>query len=604
MKERIAGGVRAEYTGIADEYARKIGEIQLKDTALWEKFIEVFRTDADVQDQGWRCEYWGKMMRGGCLTYLYTRDEELYRVLEKAVCGLLDVQDADGRFSTYDKEHEFSGWDVWGRKYVLIGAEYFYSICRSSALRARLLGAMCRHADYITEKIGEGEGRIPITNTSSWWGGVNSASILEPFVQLYKMTGQQRYLRFAESVISSGGCRDGNLIEAVQSGKMPCEFPEVKAYETMSFFEGLLAYGEVTGEEKYLAIVRKFIRSVAENEITVIGCAGCTHELFDGAAARQTEYSEGIMQETCVTVTWMRLLARFWERTGEGFCAEAIERSARNALYGSINVRGCRMYSMKKKKTVDPVPFDSYSPLLLNRRGRGVGGYKEFADGSYYGCCACIGAAGTALYPLLAVSERQGAFYINFYMNGRAEGKTPSGERVIFECKGDPSGENFAASIRLQKPEVFSVYLRIPAGGSSVALCEGESPAQETGYYLWTRSWRDGDKIVLKTDVRLKEIEKNGKAAYTYGPFVLARDEQKEAGADIARPFTPLCKGEELAYSPLAAKDGEQLRLLLKTTDGEVLLTDYASCGKDWEKKDSRISVWFERESAQAPGKV
>ena len=215
---------------------------------------------------------------------------------------------------------------------------------------------------------------------------------------------------------------------------------------------------------------------------------------------------------------------------------------------------------------------------------------------------ACIGAAGTALYPLLAVSERQGAFYINFYMNGRAEGKTPSGERVIFECKGDPSGENFAASIRLQKPEAFSVYLRIPAGGSSVALCEGESPAQETGYYLWTRSWRDGDKIVLKTDVRLKEIEKNGKAAYTYGPFVLARDEQKEPGADIARPFTPLCKGEELAYSPLAAKDGEQLRLLLKTTDGEVLLTDYASCGKDWEKKDSRISVWFERESAQAPG--
>ena len=43
--------------------------------------------------------------------------------------------------------------------------------------------------------------------------------------------------------------------ECVKAGKKPYEFPEVKAYETMSFFEGLLAYYEISGEKKYLEIV-------------------------------------------------------------------------------------------------------------------------------------------------------------------------------------------------------------------------------------------------------------------------------------------------------------------------------------------------------------
>ena len=30
-------------------------------------------------------EYWGKLMRGACETYLYTRDEELYEILTESV---------------------------------------------------------------------------------------------------------------------------------------------------------------------------------------------------------------------------------------------------------------------------------------------------------------------------------------------------------------------------------------------------------------------------------------------------------------------------------------------------------------------------------------
>ena len=52
----------------------------------------------------------------------------------------------------------------------------------------------------------------------------------------------------------------------------------------------------------------RFAKRVFASDITAIGCAGCTHELFDHSGVRQLDVTEkGIMQETCVTVTWMKL---------------------------------------------------------------------------------------------------------------------------------------------------------------------------------------------------------------------------------------------------------------------------------------------------------
>ena len=62
---------------------------QLSDPVLWAKFVDVFRSQPDAVNQGWRGEYWGKMMRGACYTYralsAKTPDDELYAVLVRCV---------------------------------------------------------------------------------------------------------------------------------------------------------------------------------------------------------------------------------------------------------------------------------------------------------------------------------------------------------------------------------------------------------------------------------------------------------------------------------------------------------------------------------------
>ncbi|MDE7395212.1 MAG: glycoside hydrolase family 127 protein [Clostridiales bacterium] len=586
--------MQARYNGLADDYARYIEKKQLCDVSLWQKFVKVFVDRSDIADDGWRSEYFGKMMRGGCMTYAYTQNEELYTVLTGAVLGLLKTQDNCGRISGYDTAHEFRGWDVWGRKYVLVGLCYYYGICRDKALKERILQAMRRHADYVVEKIGEGAGQISITDTSKWWGGVNSCTVLEPMIQLYKLTGEERYKAFAEYVISTGGCRDGNLIECVEGGKMPHEFPEVKAYETMSFFEGILAYYEISGEKRYLDVVKKFAEAVAESDITVIGCAGCTHELFDHSTQRQTEYSETIMQETCVTVTWMRLCARLWENTFDAKYMDRIEQSALNAFYGSINTYELPCYSFEKKTLTPALPFDSYSPLYNNVRGRGVGGFKQFPEGGNYGCCACIGAAGTALYPLYAFVLRENTLYANFYLQGEAQAVLPSGQSVSVECKTDyPASGAICLRVTLSSPAKFELSLRIPDWCENATLTvDGKTETVQSGYVKIEKEWRSGDAVQLNLPAVLKEIRKNGKTAFTFGALTLARDEGKESG-DITEAFTPKRNGDDLVYTVERAEKGEQLRIRLTCKDNkEILLTDYASCGKNWAAERNRITVW------------
>lgn len=106
-------------------------------------------------------------------------------MLESTVKDMFTVAESDGRVSTYERANEFQGWDIWCRKYVLLGMLYFYNICRSEALKKEILHFCVRHTDYIINHIGED--KLDITNASSSWFGINSSSFLEPVVWLYKI---------------------------------------------------------------------------------------------------------------------------------------------------------------------------------------------------------------------------------------------------------------------------------------------------------------------------------------------------------------------------------------------------------------------------------
>ena len=605
---RFDGGVDMKLRGIFADSVKFIERNQLCDVELWKKFVNQFRIQIDGDAGIWRCEYWGKMMRGACMLLAYTKDDGFYRIIEAAVRDMLTTQEENGRFSTYKIETEFTSWDLWGRKYVMLGMQYFLEICRDEALAKDIVEALRRHADYIIEHIGrEEDGKKEIVKATRHWKGLNSCSILEPMVRFYRMTGDKKYLDFAEYIISTGFIEGGNLIElAFENEIAPHEYPVVKAYEMMSCFEGLLQYYKLTGIEKYKTALINLGNRILEGELSVIGCSGCTHELFDHTAVRQTQTDyKGIVQETCVTVTWMKFAEALLELTGDSAFADAIENSFYNAYLGSFNTERALFSRYPQVKDVPQVmPFDSYSPLVADRRGRQVGGYNVFPDGTYYGCCACIAAAGSGIIPRFALLRSEGGLVVNYYESGVMNTKTPNGQALRLQTETCyPLDGTVKFTLALENAERFALSFRIPAWcHTATVTVGGEQRSVTAGYATVEKDWQEGDTVELVLAMPVERIlppvgavNEEFFAAYRRGPMILAADARlvdPHSVIDVAVDENGLTDGK-LVYCPEIRE--ALLCIELEKADGKsVRLVNYSSAGKTWTK-ESECAAWMYR---------
>ena len=511
---------RCDFEGLIKNTLDFAEKNQLLSAGHWAKFVRQFKFASDDHDTGWRGEYWGKMMRGAAFVYSCTRNPELWQVMTETVEDMLTAADELGRISSYSTEKEFQNWDMWCRKYVLLGMQYYLEYCEDEELKARVIASMCAQVDYLISKIGrEEEGKIRITKTSVYWRGLNASSILEPIVRLYNLTGEQKYLDFAAYIVSEGCTDVGDLFEmAYKNIADPYQYPITKAYEMMSCFEGLLEYYKVTGIEKHKTAVINFAHRVAKSDITVIGTAGCTHELFDHSTARQTWYYPGIMQETCVTVTWMKFCYRLLELTGDVEFADLFEKALYNAYLGAVNVNmlindESTAYIHRRYKNGDQVipealPFDSYSALRSGTRGGKIGGLKIMSDYTYYGCCACIGAAGIGLVGKLSLMSKEGGLAVNLYNPGKLTSVTPKGKKLTLTTEtGYPVCGKIAITFELEGEESFALDLRIPEWSASTSIrVNGEAVTARVGYTTVSRTWKSGDKIELELDMTAEVI--------------------------------------------------------------------------------------------------
>lgn len=628
----VGAGNHCKFHGVIDRSIQYIEEFQLLRIDLWKRFVQQFKEDADY-DAGWRGEYWGKMMRGACFVYAYSEDETLYQVLKDSVVDMLSTQDEYGRISSYGIEHEFDGWDIWGRKYVLLGMQYFLEICKDTALSDRIIKSMCRQVDYIMRKIGDpAKGKLLITKATRHWRGLNSSSLLEPVIRLYNLTKEDKYLDFASYIVDCGGTDVVNIYDLAYEDKLyPYQYPVTKAYEMTSCFEGLLEYYRVTGIEKYKTSIVNYANKILESDFTIIGCCGCTHELFDHSTVRQANTNNDmIMQETCVTVTMMKFLYQMTLLTGEAKYVDAFEISLYNAYLGSINTEKVIEQTILKKHpdwSIEPLPFDSYSPLTAGTRGNGIGGLKVMSDNHYYGCCACIGSAGLGLVPKMVMLASTRGFVINLYLDGIVQMVTSSGNHLIFRMETTyPVSGRIKITIDMEESERFELLIRIPAWSIQTEMTvNGEAVEAENGYTKIERNWHTGDVVELQLDMRTKAIypvsyghqvlmnkvvwganymvptydEEDPTAknhmALRRGPVILAQENRlgysvdepvdisinKDGYVDVAFPEKKIAPYENI------------LELVVPLMDGTGMhVTDYASAGKLWTE-ESKMAAWM-----------
>ncbi len=542
----------------------------------------------------WTSEFWGKWFTSAASAFAYTQDPELRRLLDAAVRGLLATQTPDGYIGAYNEQNRLSHWDVWGRKYSLLGLLDYYDLTGDAAT---LEGAV-RLADHLMTEVGPGKADIVRIGL---YRGMPSSSILEPIVRLYRLTNQSRYLDFARYIVAqwtTPGAPDliGKALAEVPVGE---RFPQPeawwtwengqKAYEMMSCYEGLLELYRETGAPEYREAVIRAFENIRDTEITIAG-AGASLECWYSGKVRQTEPALHMM-ETCVTMTWMKFCENLLRLTGDPAFADEIERSAYNALLGAM--------------TPDGSTFSKYSPLS------GVRELGENQCDTTLNCCIANGPRAMMLLPQAAVMTDEAGPVVNLYIEGTAQVPLPSGNSMALQQQTNyPESGDVAIRLHMDRAERFPLRLRVPAWSARTEIVvNGQAVASpEPGRYaVLEREWAPDDLVQMRLDVRGRLVRSPGARhvhlAVLRGPVVLARDArlgQESIGAPV--PHVP--EGEDalkLERMTEGAPEGAWMAFRA-TLDGgpaaeeqaRLSLMDYSSAGNTWSDA-SRFRVWMPR---------
>lgn len=547
-----------------------------------------------TETRRWQSEFWGKWMLGAVLSYRYTQDPVLRDSIEYGIKGLLGSQSPNGYIGNYAEEAQLQQWDVWGRKYSMLGMLAYYDLTGDK----KVLEACRKVADHLMTQVGPG--KTNIISTGNYFG-MASSSVLEPIVFLYRRTGDKRYLDFARYIVEQWETEKGpQLISKAEKGiAVGDRFPHPstigqawfgpqngeKAYEMMSCYEGLLELYKLTNEPRYLSAVEKTVQSIIDTEMNVAG-SGSAFECWYHGKAQQTRPTYHTM-ETCVTMTWMKLCQTLLSLTGNPLYADQIETTTYNAL----------LASMKD----DASQIAKYSPLEGQRHP------GEEQCGMHINCCNANGPRGFALLPEFAIMLNKDGFVINLY--GDMVARLPLDKKKKIEIRQDsdyPVDGKVRITLTSDKPESFTLALRIPAWSKENQLfVNGEKQASVTpgAYYKIQRSWKTGDVVELQLDVRGRVEKQNNYAAIVKGPVVLARDSRFGDGfVDEAARIVE--KDGYVELTPVAQKpDGIQMAftapLVLGTDlEGEarqprqIMFSDFASAGNTWANA-IRYRVWI-----------
>ncbi len=555
-----------------------------------ERLVRPFRAKDEVGNSDWRCEYWGKWATGAALACADAPTPEHLAFLRQAARELIATQDADGYIGTRRVEHHLQGWDVWGRKYVLLGLLGIYEVTGAPDI----LDAACRHADSLLSECGPGKTNIAAIGYPAW-KGLPPSSVLEPMALLYMRTGAQKYLEFARHIVAQWSrpnhwSPDGlRLVEDALAGKPAAQIGGApKAYEMMSCYEGLCELYRVDGEPRYLDAAIKLAQSVFDDELTMIG-SGSNHELWCGARNKQCG-GEPLGLETCVTATWMKFCFQLLRLTGDPRYADALEISLYNALLGAL------------------APAGQWWGYLSGLEGDRVPSHAQHADAGV-SCCVLSGPRGMLLTPRWAVMSGAAGPVVNLYSRGAARCVLPSGKQVdLIQETNYPVSDLITLQIGPACNEEFTISLRIPAWSAQNSLMVNGSvmPGElcPGTYASIRRRWAAGDTIGLKLDLRGRlafDPAGGGRhVAVARGPIVLALD-NRLCPADAASALEPECGADGiLALTPnLAAAEQHGLWLAFDApfvdrngNRRRLTLGDFASAGNLWSEQ-SLYRVWL-----------
>ena len=463
------------------------------------------RTAVGADATAWAGEHAGKFLDGACQVLRYESKPDLRARVDRVARALIASQSGDGYLGTYPGADRWTGWDVWVHKYCLLGLLSYHKLSGDAAA----LAACQKIGTLLVHTFGDSPTQRSIATNGDHMG-MASMSVLEPMVDLYRVTSDPRILRFCHHIVRSyDAARGPRIISSLQAHGDVYRTANAKAYELLSNLNGILDLYQVTSDRGLFAAVERGWTDVVANQLFVTGSASAL-ECFQ-PRGRLLSLASSNVGETCVTTTWLQLTHRLLKLTGEVRFGQEIERTLYNHLLASQNpANGGISY---------------YTPLV----GRKLHTHRLL-------CCVSSGPRAISLIPGLIWGIEGNAFSIHQYTAGEAWFEiTGSRVHIVSDTRYPLDGE-VQLTMTLDRPTRFTLRLRVPEWATGFRVeTRGKTYDAAAGTMLEIhRDWQRTDRIDIAIGLKLQLLSGSPTypdfAALKYGPRVLALESSLNRG--------------------------------------------------------------------------
>ena len=479
-----------------------------------------------VNYHGLREYFWdsdtAKILEGIAYALKLEKNDELQKTFEKWVDQIVSCQQEDGYLNSY-----ISGavpenrWKSLNRIHELYCAGHLIEAAiagRDLPGGEKLFQAMCRYADYIDSVFGLEEGK------RRGWPGHEEIELA--LIKLYRVTGNERYLKLASYFINDRGTSPNvfpedewqyEIMRGIRQADKPVrEQQDAQGHSVRAvyLYSGMADTAYETGDAELLAHCEKLFDSICNKRMYITGGIGSTfhHEAF----TRDYDLSNGALMyaESCAAMGLVQLSRRLFNLTGKTKYLDVLETALYNGVLSGVSLAGDTYFYSNYLEVDEATSFYNFGA----------------PERQPWFSCPCCPTSFSRFLPQLGTfiySMSDDALYVNIPAANRSElmvGNLP----VKVEITGNyPYDGNI--SINLQSAGEFTLNLRIPSWCRSYSVKVNGEKVETVSLH---RCWQSGDCVELSLDMPVEVIRANpkitgnlGRVALKRGPLVYTLEE-------------------------------------------------------------------------------